>query len=180
MLSVPEGGYPQSSEVAGRPGGGDPRDGGLAKANREITVALILPTIGNAVFDELYNNERRGPTSYEPRKSGRLYTVRVHIQAKPSFFSFFARPRSRADPPPLLPSTGYRSFVKSNAPDNRSVRSRFHHRSHRQSHPHLLSRNLDAQFVPTLTSRIILSSISRRFSFFSFSSFFSFLFFFFV
>lgn len=93
MLSVPEGGYPQSSEVAGRPGGGNPRHGGLAKANREITVALILPTIGNAVFDELYNNETREalpPTSLVNPDA----CIRSAYPAKPSFFSFYARPRS--------------------------------------------------------------------------------------
>lgn len=51
MLSASEGGYPQSFKVALSLGGGiqGPRHGGLAKANREITLALILPTIGNAV-----------------------------------------------------------------------------------------------------------------------------------
>lgn len=58
MLSAVEGGYPQSSKVALEPGGGGargPRHGGLSKANREITLALILPTIGNAVCSSCTN-----------------------------------------------------------------------------------------------------------------------------
>lgn len=102
MLSVPEGGYPQSSEVALGPGGGGsggPRHGGLAKANREITVALILPTIGNAVSTSC-NNERAylPPTSLVNPDACMPWSSQTFLPSLPPPSPLSSSTRSRADP----------------------------------------------------------------------------------